>query len=186
MLVNGGERSLVVRKLASSLATIFLKPNAPWTRALCNLAASLADGKYVSEEHCKDVDLRNTVLPTLSEGQVTSLLYFSNTLGEEIHKWSSEARRNRDDHPVSENIKDAFVLVDVVLGHILQQVASGAHLSEDSLGDEAINSYQVRSVVFCAPVSSNIWCNRHGCPSEAHFSFVTRYLYRNSLLLRPT
>ncbi|PYI20743.1 importin 13 [Aspergillus violaceofuscus CBS 115571] len=142
MLVNGGERSLVVRKLASSLATIFLKPNAPWTRALCNLAASMADGKYVSEEHCKDVDLKNTVLPALSECQVTALLYFSNTLGEEIHKWSSEARRNRDDHPISENIKDAFVLVDVVLGHILQQVASGAHLSDDSLGDEAINSYQ--------------------------------------------
>ncbi|RAL14222.1 putative importin 13 [Aspergillus homomorphus CBS 101889] len=142
ILVNGGERSLVIRKLASSLATIFLKPDTPWTRAVCNLAASLANGKYVSEEHCKNIDLRNTVLPALSERQVTSLLYFSNTLGEEIHKWSSEARRNRDDHPISENIKDAFVLVDTVLSHILQQVASGAHLSDDSLGTEAINSYQ--------------------------------------------
>ncbi|PYH41718.1 putative importin 13 [Aspergillus saccharolyticus JOP 1030-1] len=143
ILVNGGERSLVVRKLAASLATIFLKPNAPWTRALCNLAASLANGKHVSEEHCKDVDLRHTVLPALSERQVTSLLYFSNILGEEIHRWSSEARRNRDDHPIAENIKDAFVLVDVVLGHILQQVASGAHLSDgDDLGTEVISSYQ--------------------------------------------
>ncbi|OGM39816.1 importin 13 [Aspergillus bombycis] len=50
VLVNGGERPLVVRKLASSLATIFLKPNAPWNHAIWNLAASLANGKHISEE----------------------------------------------------------------------------------------------------------------------------------------
>ncbi|RAL02109.1 putative importin 13 [Aspergillus ibericus CBS 121593] len=150
-LVNGGERPLVIRKLASSLATIFLKPNAPWTRALCNLAASLAGGKHVSEEYCKSIALRDAVLPAMSERQVTSLLYFSNILAEEIHRWSSEPRRSREEHHIYANVKDAFVLIDFVLGHIMQQHASGIPISDEVLGSEVINSYQawmnVRSAI---------------------------------------
>lgn len=142
-LVNGGERPLVIRKLASSLATIFLKPNAPWSRALCNLAASLADGKHVSEEYCKSIDLRNAVLPAMSERHVTSLLYFSNILAEEIHRWSSEPRRSREEHHTYVNVKDAFSVVDYVLSHIMRQHASGIPASDEALGTEAINSYQV-------------------------------------------
>ena len=141
--MNGGERPLVIRKLASSLATIFLKPNAPWTRALCNLAASLAGGKHVSEEYCKAIDLRDAVLPAMSERQVTSLLYFSNILAEDIHRWSSEPRRSREEHHIYVNVKDAFVLVDFVLGHIMHQQASGIPVSDETLGTEVINSYQV-------------------------------------------
>ncbi|PWY69249.1 importin 13 [Aspergillus eucalypticola CBS 122712] len=150
-LVNGGERPLVIRKLASSLATMFLKPNAPWSRALCNLAASLANGKHVSEEHCKSIDLRGAVLPAMSERHVTSLLYFSNILAEEIHRWSSEPRRSREEHHTYVNVKDAFAVVDYVLSHVMQQHASGIPVSDEALGTEAINSYQawmnVRSAI---------------------------------------
>ncbi|PYH58407.1 importin 13 [Aspergillus niger CBS 101883] len=136
-LVNGGERPLVIRKLASSLATIFLKPNAPWSRALCNLAASLADGKHVSEEYCKSIDLRNAVLPAMSERH--------------IHRWSSEPRRSREEHHTYVNVKDAFSVVDYVLSHIMRQHASGIPASDEALGTEAINSYQawmnVRSAI---------------------------------------
>ncbi|OJI88998.1 hypothetical protein ASPTUDRAFT_60784 [Aspergillus tubingensis CBS 134.48] len=136
-LVNGGERPLVIRKLASSLATIFLKPNAPWSRALCNLAASLANGKHVSEEHCKSIDLRGAVLPAMSERH--------------IHRWSSEPRRSREEHHTYVNVKDAFAVVDYVLSHIMQQHASGIPVSDEALGTEAINSYQawmnVRSAI---------------------------------------
>ncbi|RDH29475.1 importin 13 [Aspergillus welwitschiae] len=136
-LVNGGERPLVIRKLASSLATIFLKPNAPWSRALCNLAASLADGKHVSEEYCKSIDLRDAVLPAMSERH--------------IHRWSSEPRRSREEHHTYVNVKDAFSVVDYVLSHIMRQHASGIPALDEALGTEAINSYQawmnVRSAI---------------------------------------
>lgn len=92
-LVNGGERSLVLRKLASTLVTIFLKSSAPWTRAILNVAASLVNGKYLSEEQCQAIDLGTAVLPAMNEAQVVALLYFSHTLAEEINRWRPEAPR---------------------------------------------------------------------------------------------
>ncbi|KAE8317807.1 armadillo-type protein [Aspergillus transmontanensis] len=147
LLVNGGERPLVVRKLASSLATIFLKPNAPWNHALWNLAASLANGKHLLEEQCQSFDLQNAVLPAMSERQVVSLLYFSNILAEEINRWSPESRRNGDSNRASENIKHAFLLVEFVLRHMLQQESSGHSISDGAPGVEAINSYQSWALV---------------------------------------
>lgn len=98
-LVNRGERSLVLRKLASSLVTIFLKPTAPWTRAILNVAASLVNGKYVSEEQCQEIDIGSTVLPAMNEGQVVALLYFSHILAEEINRWRPEVPRRFDSFP---------------------------------------------------------------------------------------
>ncbi|KAF5855536.1 hypothetical protein ETB97_009009 [Aspergillus alliaceus] len=147
LLVNGGERPLVVRKLASSLATIFLKPNAPWTHALWNIAASLANGKHLSEEQCQNFDLQDAVLPAMSERQVVSLLYFSNILAEEINRWGPESRRSGDSNRASENIKHAFVLVEFVLRHMLQQESSGQPISDGAPGVEAINSYQSWALV---------------------------------------
>lgn len=137
----------MVRKLASSLATIFLKPNAPWNQALWNLAASLANGKHLSEEQCQSFDLQDAVLPAMSERQVVSLLYFSNILAEEINRWSPESRRNGDSNRASENIKHAFLLVEFVLRHMLQQESSGHSISDGAPGVEAINSYQSWALV---------------------------------------
>ncbi|KAA8641852.1 putative importin 13 [Aspergillus tanneri] len=145
-LVNGGERPLVIRKLASSLATIFLKPNAPWTRALWNLAASLANGKYLSEEQSQSFDLQNAVLPALSEMQIASLLYFSNTLAEEINRSHSESRRSGDNDRIAENIKDAFSLIEFVLQQILQQETAPSLISDEGPGTEAVNSYNTSSL----------------------------------------
>ena len=93
LLVNGAERSLVLRKLASSLVTIFLKPSSPWTCAILNVAASLVNGKYVPEEQCRSVDLTSTVLPAMTEAQALALLYFSHVLAEEINRWRPEVPR---------------------------------------------------------------------------------------------
>lgn len=93
LLVNGGERSLVLRKLASSLVTIFLKPTSIWTRAILNVGASLVNGKYVSEEECKSVDFGTAVLPAMTEAQVVALLYFSHILAEEIDRSRPEFPR---------------------------------------------------------------------------------------------
>ncbi|KAE8350944.1 armadillo-type protein [Aspergillus coremiiformis] len=147
LLVNGGERPLVIRKLASSLATIFLKPNAPWHHALWNLAASLANGKHISEEQCQSFDFQDAVLPAMSERQVVSLLYFSNILAEEINRWSPESRRSEDSNRASGNIKHAFLLVEFVLRHMLQQESSGHPISDGAPGVEAINSYHSWALV---------------------------------------
>lgn len=152
-LVNSGEQALVIRKLASSLATIFLKPNAPWTHALWNVAASLANGKYLSEEQCQSLDLGNTILPAMSEIQVVALLIFSNTLAEEINRWNAETRRSGENERVVENIKDALCLVEFVLRHVLQREASGSSGSDATPGNEAINSYMVSYSHFLIPSS---------------------------------
>ena len=142
-LVNGGEQALVIRKLASSLATIFLKPNAPWTLALRNIAASLANRKHLSETECQSLDLANTILPAMAESQVVALLYFSNILAEEVNKWNAETRRTGENQRVVENIQDALSLVEYILNHILQREASGNSVPDATPGIEAITSYQV-------------------------------------------
>ncbi|PWY75182.1 importin 13 [Aspergillus heteromorphus CBS 117.55] len=141
-LVNAGERPFVIRKLASSLATIFLKPNAPWTRAVSNLTASLANGKHVPEEQSNPLSLRTDVLPALSERQLTCLLYFVNTLAEDINRWSAEPRRVKEERDFSPNVQDAFELVDWVLCHIVRQHSADMALPEEALGTEAISAYQ--------------------------------------------
>ncbi|KAL2813274.1 armadillo-type protein [Aspergillus granulosus] len=141
-LVNAGERPLVIRKLASSLATIFLKVGAPWTRSVLSLGASLASGKSIREEDCQSITLENAILPALAENQVVSLLYFSNILAEEINRLGSESRRSDDVHRISENINDAFLLVEFVLSQILQHDASGGGASNEVLGAVALDSYQ--------------------------------------------
>ncbi|KAL4916815.1 armadillo-type protein [Aspergillus aurantiobrunneus] len=140
-LANEGGR-LVIRKLASTLATIFLKADAPWTRAILSLGASLANGKHVREEECTSIGLQTNILPVLSESQVISLLYFSNILAEEISRLNTELRRPGDTRRISENVRDAFVLVEFVLSQIVQHGASGGSVANEVPGTEAINSYQ--------------------------------------------
>ena len=142
-LVNAGEQPLVIRKLASSLATIYLSPGATWTRALLNLAASLANGKYIPEERCQSLDLETAILPVMSETQVVSLLYFSNILAEEIDKCAANIRGLKGESCIPQSARDAFVLVQYVLNHVLQQEASGTPVSDAATGTEAITSYQV-------------------------------------------
>ncbi|KAL4870357.1 hypothetical protein BDV12DRAFT_60768 [Aspergillus spectabilis] len=142
LLVNAGERPFVIRKLASTLATIFLKANAPWTRVILSLAASLAHGKNVHEGDCVSVDLHHGILLAMSENQLVSLLYFSNTLAEEINRLGTESRKAEDVRRISENVRDAFLLVEFVLSQILHHDASGGSISNEIPGTEAINSYQ--------------------------------------------
>lgn len=159
-LVNGGEQALVIRKLASSLATIFLKPNTPWNRALWNLAASLANGKHLTEEQCQTLDLGNAILPAMSENHVVALLHFSNTLAEEINKWSPETRGAGENERVVENIKDALCLVEFVLRHVLQRGASGDSGLNVTPAIEAIQSY------FVSPSSRSYFSSHSDIPMQ--------------------
>lgn len=154
-LVNGGEQAFVVRKLASSLATIFLKPNTPWNRALWNLAASLPNGKHLTEEQSQTLDLGNAILPAMSENHIVALLYFSNTLAEEINKWSPETRRSGESERVIDNVKDALCLVEFVLRHVLQRGGSGDSGLNVTPAIEAIQSYLVSASLTCHFLSHN-------------------------------
>ncbi|KAL4967516.1 putative importin 13 [Aspergillus stella-maris] len=140
-LVNGGER-VVIRKLASTLATIFLKTDAPWTRAILSLAASLTNGKSVREEECASIELQNGILSAMSESQVIALLYFSNILAEEASRLGTESRKPADTRRISENLRDAFTLVQFVVSQLLQHGASGGPVANELPGTLAITSYQ--------------------------------------------
>jgi hypothetical protein len=148
VLVNSGERPLVIRKLATTLATIFLKPGAPWTRAIWNVAASLSGSKYVPENQARSVDLLNSILPAMSQAQIVALLYFCNVLGEDINKWSPEFREGVDIRRAAENIQDAFLVVEFVLHHFLMQDASQDSY-DPAPGIEALNAYSVSSPWTC-------------------------------------
>lgn len=148
VLVNSGEGPLVVRKLATTLATIFLKPRAPWTRAIWNVAASLAGGKYVPEHQARSVDLLNSILPAMSQPQIVALLYFCNVLAEDMNKWSPEFRNDADIQRAAANIQDAFVVVEFVLRHFLMQ-ESGQNSYDPAPGIEALNAYGVSSPWVC-------------------------------------
>ncbi|EAW12818.1 putative importin 13 [Aspergillus clavatus NRRL 1] len=158
ILVNSGERPLVIRKLATTLATIFLKPSAPWIRALWTLAASLAGGKYVSEEHFHSADLLEAVLPAMSQTQIVALLYFCNILAEDMNKWSPELRQPDDTKRASANIPDAFGIVEFILRHFLLQEPSQNASYDPTPGIEAINAYHLTSttnhVIQCLRVPS--------------------------------
>ena len=93
LLVNGGERAVVLRKLASSLVTIFLKPKSPWTRAILNVAVSLVVDKYVPEERCQGIDMETAALLAMNETQLVALLYFSHVLAEDTNRWRPEFPR---------------------------------------------------------------------------------------------
>ncbi|KAL4903967.1 hypothetical protein BDW74DRAFT_36426 [Aspergillus multicolor] len=138
-LVSGGER-IVIRKLASTLATIFLKANAPWTRAILSLGASLANGKNAPEEQYSSIRLHD-ILSALSENQVTALLYFSKILAEEIGRSGAESRKPEDTRRISANLQDAFLLAEFVLSQMLAHNASGGSVANEIPGTEAINSY---------------------------------------------
>ncbi|RLM00914.1 hypothetical protein CFD26_108468 [Aspergillus turcosus] len=140
VLVNSGEVPLVIRKLATTLATIFLKPGAPWTRAIWNVAASLAGSKYVPEDQARSVDLLNSILPAMSQPQIVALLYFCNVLAEDMNKWSPEFRNDADIQRAAENIQDAFVVVEFVLRHFLMQ-DSAQNSYDPAPGIEALNAY---------------------------------------------
>ncbi|KAL4933131.1 putative importin 13 [Aspergillus undulatus] len=140
-LVSGGDR-VVIRKLASTLATIFLKADAPWTRAILSLGASLTNGKSVREEDCASIDLQNGIPSALSEGQVIALLYFSNILAEDISRLGTESRKPEDIRRISHNLRDAFSLVEFVLSQLLQYGVSGGSVANELPGTLAINSYQ--------------------------------------------
>ncbi|KAL1860145.1 member of the karyopherin-beta [Paecilomyces lecythidis] len=136
------EKPVVLRKLASSLVAIFLKPNAPWRRALWHLAACLAHGGYIPEDQSLSVDFQTAALPHLGHSQIVALLYFSAALAEEASKWYMESRRSGDDHPISENIEDALTLSEFVLSLILQQESPDQDTNAGP-GNEAITSYNV-------------------------------------------
>jgi hypothetical protein len=155
-LVNEVEQAMVIRKLASSLVALFMQPATPWKRAVLQLAASLANGGYVSEDGCRSLDFQNTVIPALSQKQVIALLFFSNHLAEEtmrlggdkydqdvVAEGDPDIMRDRRGMSVSvrvaHNTRDAFLLSKYVLRQISQQA------TVPELGTEAMNSWKVRS-----------------------------------------
>ncbi|KAL1967654.1 hypothetical protein VTN77DRAFT_2911 [Rasamsonia byssochlamydoides] len=140
-LVNSGEKALVIRKLASSLIAIFLKPNTSWNRAICDLAASLSNRNQVPKEQYLPTDFEGAALPALNELQIVALLQFSTTMAEEAVKHGSQVRRSGD-HPVADNIRDAFCLCDFVLRHILRQYVLGNPVDDVTIGIEALESYR--------------------------------------------
>lgn len=92
-LVNWGEKPLVLRKLASSLVAVFLRPNTSWNRAICDLAESLSNRNQVPKEQYLPSDFEGAALPALNELQIAALLLFSTTMAEEAVKRSAQVRK---------------------------------------------------------------------------------------------
>lgn len=145
-IVNEGEQAMVIRKLASSLTTIFRHPKSQCKRAIWQLAASLAHGGYVSEQQSQTVDFLSGVLPALNTQQALALSFFSVALAEDGLRLEVEPQ---DAKPILErcqaNIEDGFLLVRYIMQQISISVAALREEStEVSLGNEAMSSWKVR------------------------------------------
>ncbi|KAJ5708602.1 hypothetical protein N7488_008403 [Penicillium malachiteum] len=144
-IVNEGEQTMVVRKLASSLVAIFRHTASSWKQALWQLAASLAHGGFVSESESQTVDFLNGVLPTLSTSKATALVFFSIALAEEASRLEAEPQDLVGSviQRVVENIGDAFLLVQYILRQIAYHAAeAGSESMEATLSHEAMGSWK--------------------------------------------
>lgn len=146
-IVNEGEQAMVVRKLASSLVAVFRNAASSWKRALWQLAASLANGGYVSESNSQTVDFLNGVLPALNTQKAIALVFFSVALAEEALRLEAEPQDLVGSviQRVVENIGDAFLLVRYIIRQIAYHASeAGSESMESTLGNEAMSSWKVR------------------------------------------
>ncbi|KAJ5485678.1 hypothetical protein N7539_005666 [Penicillium diatomitis] len=144
-LVAQSEQVMVIRKLASSLVTLFRHSTCQAERVLWQVAASLAHGGYVDEHQAQTVDFGDTLLPTLDTQSVMALLFLSVAL--------AETTSRLDDEPVDlsgpalkramTNTRDGFVLVQYVLGRMSEM---GAGTLDDqvrqNLASETMGSWK--------------------------------------------
>lgn len=144
-IVKEGEQAMVVRKLASSLVTLFRHSACPCERVLRQVAASLAHGGFVSEQQAQTVDFATGVLPSLDTQQATALLFFSVTLAEATLRLEDEPQELVGPalRRAVTNAWDGFLLVQYILPQISGQ--SGAALDKQihqTLGSEVMNSWK--------------------------------------------
>lgn len=147
-IVNKGEQALVVRKLASSLVAIIKNPSTPRKQAVWQLAASLVNGEYVSEELALGVDFQERILPALNANASGALLFFSIALAEEAVRAESEAtHRAKDQYPLHQalqSMKAGLYLVQFVLNGIMQHSQKfGDDAIDAALAAEAMSSWKV-------------------------------------------
>ncbi|KAK2761176.1 hypothetical protein FQN54_001697 [Arachnomyces sp. PD_36] len=125
LLVNKGDKSVVIRKLASTLVAFFLQPEAPWTQCVRSLVISMANGRYIPEDTSDLSQFETTSLPSLQQGQVLSVLSFASTLAEEAVKHHVKDLPSTNlGRRVESNVQDAFFLVEFVLRHVMQQLSA--------------------------------------------------------------
>ncbi|CAG8055989.1 unnamed protein product [Penicillium olsonii] len=146
-MVNKGEQALVVRKLASSLVAILKHPATPSKQAVWQLAASLVNGGYVSEELARGVDFQARILPELNTNASGALLFFSIALAEEALRADSETQNGAGDGSALQrallNMKDGLSLVQFVLNGIMQHArAAGDDAIDAALAAEAMSSWK--------------------------------------------
>ncbi|KAJ5151481.1 uncharacterized protein N7482_010733 [Penicillium canariense] len=149
-IVKESEQAMVVRKLASSLVTLFKHSACPCERVLWQVAASLAHGRFVSEQQAQTVDFSTGVLPSLDTQKVTALLFFSVTLAETTLRLEDEPYELVGSalQRAGTNTQDGLLLVQYILPQISYQ--SNVVLDEQvhrTLGSEVMNSWKAWSGV---------------------------------------
>lgn len=145
-IVDEGEQAMVTRKLAASLVAILRHPKATAKRILWQIAASLANGSFVSEQESQAADFLGRCLPALNTQKATALLFFSIALAEEATRLETEPQDLVAPviKRVVENIKDAFLLVRYILQQISSHTQGAGGVSMDpTLGIEAMGSWKV-------------------------------------------
>jgi hypothetical protein len=157
-MVNKGEQAMVVRKLSSSLVAILRHPVTPWKHAIWQLAASLANNGYVSEELARGVDFKERILPALNKNTSGALLFFSISLAEEALRADSEPQDGTGNNSALQrallNIKDGLLLVQFVLTGIMQQARTAGDDAVDvALASEAMSSWKVSPILPSPPAS---------------------------------
>lgn len=144
-IVKEGEQAMVVRKLASSIVTLFRLSECPCERILQQVAASLAHGNFVSEQQAQTVDFSTGVLPTLNTQQATALVVFSVTLAEVTLRLEDEPQELVGPalRRAVSNTGDGLLLVQYILPQVSDQSKGGLDKQvHQTLGSEVMNSWK--------------------------------------------
>ena len=112
-LVGQGECGLVYRKLCSALTTFLVRSSLAWTRPISHLAKCFGTGNALPLDDDVDPNLESSTLSSIGPLQLTTLLYFSGVMADEIGRLDANASTSSRLHAGMElNVRDVSNLLD--------------------------------------------------------------------------
>lgn len=189
-MAENNEKTMVLRKMSSTLVAYFLHKESKWVHCVKTLVASFSQHRFVQDTEIPADFEVSTILDQLSPSEVNATFLFCSSLVEETLKFDSKTleryaefeyntRSTADvnSHHITsrteDNLQDVLKIVHFVLQGILSLDLASADLQTSTLiGEEALKTFVVSSKHYIAfsPKSSD-----KSLQAWAGFSRAARY-----------
>ena len=94
--MRNNESAIVTQKLCSTLATFFLRPQAPWTRCIRTVICALGKGSTVGEQSLDQCPPSSEILSQLDSSNIVAALWFTSAVAEDGSKTDSTNQEQYD------------------------------------------------------------------------------------------